>query len=169
MRDLCTRQEGHPILRKAQQALGQPRYEVEDVIAYTGAEDKQRNDELHQHAHEDGVPLDMRPVLARRPEHAHKHQHAKQRHGAVVARVVERLGGGEGADEVHADDEYRRQRRAQLGRDKRDKAHGGVLPEGLYGLEEEADREVDGEDAQGDAQPEEEGDDPVLVGAVEHQ
>lgn len=142
---------------------------MEDIIPHTRPEHKQRNDELHQHAHKDGVPLDMRPVLARRPEYAYKHQHAKHRHGAVVARVVERLGGGKGADKVHGDDEYRRQRRTQLGRDERDEAHGGVLPEGLYGLEEEADREIQGEDAQGDAQPEEEGDDPVLVGAVEHQ
>lgn len=156
-------------MRVAQQTPSQAGYEVEDVISHTGSQHEQRNDELHEHAHNDGMPLDVRTMLACHPQRTNKYQQSKERHCTVIAGVVQRFFGHKGTDEDNSDSKGACNCSSEFRRDQRDDAPGGDLPDRLHGLEEDADGDPQEDEAEGYAKPEKERNDPVFVVPVENQ
>ncbi|KAH6603754.1 hypothetical protein Trco_007200 [Trichoderma cornu-damae] len=167
--DLGGGEEGDALVGEAEQVAGAVGDELEDVVADAGAEDEEADDVLAQHAADDGAPVDLAAVPAGGPEDGDDDEHAEEADGAVLARVVGALLGDEGAD--------------QDGGDRDEGAGGGAQPRGdavvddqrrvgpnpLDGVGQEAHGHVEEEEADGDGQPQQEGDDPVLVVAVQDQ
>lgn len=150
LRDLCRGQEGNTIARIAQQTLSQAGDEVEDIISHSSSEHEQRDNELHQHANKNGMPFNVRSVLTCRPKNTNKDKKPKQRHSTVIAGVVERLLGCECANENHSNNKSCCSRGTGfLGNDGNELAS-GELPEGLDGLEEQADRDPEEQDTKDD-------------------
>lgn len=149
--------------------LRKVRDEGENVIASSGAKHEEGDYELDQHAHYDSVPLDRFPVLGRGPENEQEHDQAEQTHGAVGARVVRRLLAGKRTSDDDSDGQERTGWDSQPLGDERGKAHACVVPNKVHGLGDDGDGCVEEEQAQGDGEPQQERDDPVLVMAVQHQ
>lgn len=92
-------------------------------------QDEHGEDELREHAHDDGVPLDQLAVLRCRPEEEDKHEKAKARHRTVGARIIRRLLRDHRADEDNGDSANGSERQAEAGGDHIHDTLHNVLPE----------------------------------------
>ncbi|KAB8339104.1 hypothetical protein FH972_022040 [Carpinus fangiana] len=144
-------QESDTILCKTEQLTSKCGDEVENIITSFGAQDEQCNDELYQHADDDGVPNDKFSVFGRSPQHEDEDDQTEQAHGPVCTSVVRSLLGCEGADEDDCNDQERAGRDAQL-----------------FGNESH-DFWAEGEQAYRDGEPQQERDEPILVVAMQDQ
>lgn len=162
-------QKGHTLVSEAEQVAGTVSNELEDVVTDTGSQDKETNDVLAQHAADDGSPVDVLAVVACGPEAKEDDEHAKQADGTVGARVVRALLGGEGADNDGSKGHTGTERGAQLGRNAVIDDQRSVLPYPLDGIGDVARGHVEEEQANGDGQPQQKGDFPVLVVAMQDQ
>ena len=130
-------------------------------------QDEDGEDELREHAYDDGVPLDQLAILGRRPEEEDEDHKSKARNRAVGARVVRRLLRHHRPDEDHGDGADGAQRQAETGGDHVHGALHDVLPDEGDGDHGVAGGDVEGHEADHDEEPEEEGDEPAVVVAVE--
>ena len=127
---------------------------------------KKRNDKLRQHPHDHRMPLHHRPIPRRQIQRRDKHQQPKHANRPIRTRVVRALGARECADEDDGDGAEGREREAKALGDHLDNAEGRGGPDRAHGPHDEGGGDVEGNDADGDGEPEEEGDDPVFVVAV---
>ena len=74
---------------------------IQGSYACPCAEDKEAKQELDEDAHDDCVPIDLRPIPRCRPEDPYKDSQAKQADGTVCSGVAGRLLGGKSS---HKDD-----------------------------------------------------------------
>jgi hypothetical protein len=113
------------------------------------------------------VPLDPLPVSGGGPETGDEDDQAEARDGAVRTRVILALLGDERTDEDHGDRASGAEWQAQVLGDHVDDALHDVLPYKGYGHHGVARRDVEGYEADHDEEPEKEGDEPAVVGAME--
>jgi hypothetical protein len=73
---------------EAEEITGKFGYEAEDVVACSGAEDEEGDDELDEHAYDDGVPFDVLAGTRCGVEDGDQDQQAEKADCAVCAGVV---------------------------------------------------------------------------------
>lgn len=94
-------QESDIMFSEAEQQACVNRDEREDVLACAIPGHEKRNDELHQHAHDDGVPVHCFAVARGRPKTGHEEGSTRQADLTVCASVVGTLLTDENADQDH--------------------------------------------------------------------
>ncbi|KFZ20269.1 hypothetical protein V501_00235 [Pseudogymnoascus sp. VKM F-4519 (FW-2642)] len=166
---VCVGEEFSSLACEAEQGLGEVGDEVEDVVSGLGAQDEDGEDELREHADDDGVPFDELAVLGGRPEEEDEDREAEAGDGAVGARVVLGLLAHHGADEDDGHGAQGAEGEAEAGGDHVDDALDDVPPEEGDGDHGVAGGDVEGYEADHDEEPEEEGDQPAVVVAVEDE
>lgn len=149
-RDGVVGQELDAVGREAQQRAGHLGDEGEDVVAGLAAQHEDGDDELGQHASDDGVPGDLAPVARGGGEHGDHDQQAEQRDGPVGARVLARLGGDHGADEEDGDGDGGGEGLVQLGRNGLVSSVERVAVDGLGRVHNDRDGDPERDDADGD-------------------
>lgn len=160
-------QEGNTSTRKAKEISGAVGNETEDVVSNGGSQDEQTDHVLGQHAADDSAPVDSLTVTAGDPEDEEEDNHAEQTHGTVLASVVGDLLGHKSANEDSGDGDAGTSKSAQLGGDDLIDLDGAVLPHPFDRGRDVAAGNVEEDQAERDAEPHKEGDDPVLVVAVQ--
>lgn len=103
------------------------------------------------------MPGDLAPVARGGGKHGDHDKEAKERNGAVGARVLTRLGGNHGADEEDGDGAEGGKGLVKLGGNAGVGFEGRVLPHELHGVPYDRDGDPEGDDADGDAEIDEEG------------
>lgn len=162
-------QEGHSILRKAQQITSAVGNEPKNVVTDAGAQDEETNDVLREHTNNDGAPVDALAVLASEIQDEQEDGKTKQAHGAVLAGVVSAFLGDEGANEHDGDGQSSTTKGAELLRNEVVDDKSRVLPDPADGARDVARGDVEEEQAQRDAEPDKERHNPVLVLAVQDE
>lgn len=164
--NLVGSQERNTISRKAQKLTRESRDEVEDVITSLGPQHEKRNDELREHADNDSVPDNLAPVSGSGPETEEKDEQTEQTDGTVRPSVVFSFRARERA---HNDSSYgyeSAKRQAHFLRDQRSDPNTRVVPNPMHRACDDADGDMEKDQAEHDGQPEEKGNDPVLVMAM---
>lgn len=167
--DLLGGQESHAIFGKAQQVAGTVSNELEDVVSDTSAQNEEANNVLAEHATNDSSPVDVLAALAGDPKGKEDDEHAEQADGAVGTSVVGALLRGKGANQDGSNRNSSTGRGAQPGRDALVDDQSGASPNPLDGTGHIARGHVEEEEADGDGQPHQKGNLPVLVVAVQDQ
>lgn len=85
------------------------------------------------------MPLNMRAMLARRPQHTNKYQQPEERNCAVIAGIAQRFLGCKRTDEDNSDNNEGCDWSPEFLRDQRDDTSGGGLPNRLHGSHDDAD------------------------------
>lgn len=134
-----------------------------------GAQNEDGEDELREHANNDGVPLDELAVPRRGPEDEEEDDQAEARDRTVSARVVGRLLRDKGADQDDGECSDGGENRAEALGDVTDGALDDVLPDECDGHHEVVRGDIEGDEAHHDEEPEEEWDEPAVVVAVEDE
>lgn len=162
-------QKGNTIVSEAKQVSGTISNELEDVVTNAGSQDKETNDVLAQHTTNDGSPVDVLAGIAGDPEAKEDDEHAKQADGTVGARVVGALLGAERASKDGSEGYSSTGGSAQLLGDAVIDDESRALPHPLDGVGDVAHGHMEEEQTDRDGQPQQEGDDPVLVVAMQDQ
>ena len=122
-----------------------------------------RNDELHQHAHDNRVPPDRLSIPRRRPQAGQQDNQPEQADGAVGPGVVLALLADEGADKDDGDGQQRAKWNPQPLWDHGAEAHARVVPHKVHRFGDDGDGHVEGHEPDRDGEPEEEGDHPAKL------
>lgn len=141
----------------------------ENVQSSLGTQDEEGNDELNQHADNDGVPLDPRTITRSDVEDTDKDKKTEQADGTVGAGVVGALLGSKGTDDDDGNAKGSTSNDSQLLGDQVLDAHTRVVPDEVHWLGNDGDGDVEEDDAEGDGEPEEERLDPVHVMTMQDQ
>ncbi|TKW55004.1 hypothetical protein CTA1_13402 [Colletotrichum tanaceti] len=166
---LVVRQEREALPGEAQQGAGHLGDEGEDVVADARLEDEDGDDELGQHAADDGVPGDLAPVARRGGQQGDHEEQAEQGDGAAGPRVLARVVGDHGADEEDADGQQGGQRLVQpRGRQVVDPGH-GVAPDEAQRHHDGRGRQPEGDDPDGDGEVDQERLQPAEPVALEDE
>lgn len=159
-------EENDTVVGKAEKKTSKLGDEVENVESNSSAQDKQGNDELEQHADNDCVPVDHAPVARSRPKSEDENAQTEEGHSTIGTCVVLAFL----ADECTNDDYSNRQSgtswHAHLLGDEIREANSSVIPDPVHRLSDNGDRDVECDYSDHDGEPEQEGDDPILVLAV---
>lgn len=166
LRNVGVGQEGDTILGKAQEILGARGDESEDVVTDARSEHKETDDVLRKHTSNDGSPIDALAILARQPQDEEEDGKTEQADGAVLTGIVLDLLRDERADENDSNGQGCASERSELFRDAVIDDKRRVLPDPADRARDISDGDVEEEQTQRDGEPEEEGNDPVLVIAV---
>lgn len=156
-------QKGYSSVCEAQQRAGEERNELENVESSLGPEHKDGDDELSQHATNDGVPGDCPPVAGRDRQESNHDQKTKDGNGTVGAGVLCLVGGNHGADQEDAQGSESCKGLVQLLRDNVVKADNSVVPDDAEGGHDDRSRCVVEEDAENDGDVEQHGLEPAIV------
>ena len=159
-------QESYTIVRETEEQAGELGDEVEDVESNSSAQDEQRNDELEQHANNDGVPVDLGPVAGSGPETGNEETQTDEGDGTVGASIVLAFLTGKGADDNNSDCQCSTSWDAHLLWNKACQADSGVIPYPVHGPGDDGNWKMESDQSDHDGQPEQERNHPVLVFAM---
>lgn len=165
----CVGQEGNTVFGEAQEVGGAVGNEAEDVVSDTSAQDEDADDVLGQHAANNSAPVDLAAIPASGPEESDEDQHTEETDGTVLAGVVLLLLRDERTNKDGTNGDGSAGGSSHLGGDLVVNDDGGVVPDPANGVGDVAARDVEEEEAQHDAEPHQERDDPVPVVVVEDQ
>lgn len=154
---------------EAEEAAREHGDEVEDVVAGLGAEHEERDDELHQHSDDDGVPDNEAVIARRQPEREEEDDEPKEADGPVGARVVGRFIGDERTDQDNTDGKEGGAGNAKTLGDEGHKPPGCLVPEPVDWASDDGDGHVEEDKPQRDGEVEEEGNQPAEIMSVEDE
>lgn len=169
LRNVGVGQEGDTILGESQKVLGASGDESENIVTNASSEHKQTDNVLRKHTSNDSSPIDALAILARQPQDEEEDGKTEQADGAVLAGVVLDLLRDKGADENDGNGKGCASEGSELFWDPVVDDKGGMLPDPANWARDISDGDVEEEQTQRDGEPEEEGNDPVLVIAVKDQ
>lgn len=168
-RESVLHQEVNTLSGEFQQLSGQRGDEVEDVVSGLGPQYEERDDELHQHAHDDGVPDDLLAVPRGGPEDGQEHHQSEETDGPVLSAVVLGLLRGERTDDDDRHGHKRGAGDAKLLGNEGDKSRGGLIPDPTRRPHDNRNGHIEEDDAQRDGQIQQEGDQPPQVIPMEDE
>ncbi|KAJ0132490.1 Succinate dehydrogenase [ubiquinone] iron-sulfur subunit, partial [Fusarium oxysporum f. sp. albedinis] len=167
--DVFAGQECNTSLGEAQKISGAVGDEAEDVVSNGCSQDEETDDVLREHAANDSAPVDALAVLASSPEDEEKDSHSEKTNGAVLTGVVSDLLRNKSADENSSYSDGSASESAQVGGDEVVDPDGGVEPDLLDDVGDMAAGNVEEDQTENNGEPQEEGNNPVLVIAVQDE
>jgi hypothetical protein len=165
--DRVISQENHTLVSETQKQTGELGNESEDIVSGFGPQDEQGNDELAQHADNDGVPYNLGPVAGGGPEEGEENYQAEQTDGAVGAGVVQTLLASKRSHDDDSDGQSGASRDSHLLGHKVADSDTSVVPNEMHWLGNNANGDPEEDQPQHDGEPEKEWNNPVLVLAMD--
>jgi hypothetical protein len=167
--DVFAGQECNTSLGEAEKISGAVGDEAEDVVSNACSKNKETDNVLREHTADDSAPVDSLTVLASNPEEEEEDDHAEKTNSAVLTGIISDLLRNKSADENSSYSDGSASESAQVRRDELVDPDSGVKPDLLDGVGDMAAGNVEEEQTEGDGEPHEERDNPVLVVAVQHE
>jgi hypothetical protein len=159
-------QENHTLVSETQKQTSELGNESEDIVSGLGPQDEEGNDELAQHADNDGVPYNLGPVAGGCPEEGEEDYQAKQTDSAVGAGVVQTLLAGKGSHDDDSDGQSSASRNSHLLRNEVADSNSSVVPNEMHWLRDNANGDPEEDQSKHNGEPEKEWNNPVLVLAM---
>lgn len=164
--NLGGRQEFGTLPGEAQKLTCKLRDEGEDVVSSLGPQNKQGDDELDQHANNDGVPYDLLPVAGSSPEAEQEDDETEQTDSTVRTGVILGLFADERSDDDDSNGQQSASRNTNILRDVAYEANSSVVPDPVHRPGDDGDGHIEEDQTKHDGEPEQEGNNPVLIMAM---
>lgn len=162
-------QECNTVLGEVQKGASKRRDELEDVVSHRCTKHEESHDVLNQHTRDDGVPVDGLSISGCGPESGEENDKAKQADCAVLPVVVCALLTHEGADEDDCDGDCGTGWQTPFLRNCLVDSAASISPSPSKWPHDVTGGNVERDNADGDCEPDEKWDDPVLVVVVKTQ
>lgn len=160
-------QESGTLGSECKQGCSEESDEVEDIVSSLGSQDKESENVLGEHTNDDGLPLDGLAVVGGHVETKDEDDKTEQTDSAVGSGVIGGLVAGESTDDEHSNGSSSSQWQSQLLGDHLVGIVDQLHPQPGDWLGDILGRDVQGNQTNGDSQPEEERDQPRLGGTAD--
>jgi hypothetical protein len=132
------------------------------ILSSLRPQDEQRDNELHQHSHDNGVPVNLPPVSRRSPQGENTQHQAKQTNRPVGPSVALTLFTGKRSHDDHSNADSCTKGYTKLLGYALDNWSGCMIPNPVHGLRDDRDWNIKEYDPERNGKPEQEWYDPVL-------